>query len=190
MRSISKHLRIHRIPFLEQTLWIFLAFNFNLFEIFFETFVGIIVPVLNCKAVWHPAKFFSWIYSSEGSILLFLCRVQCFSHFVYSKITINCLTQARISSKFYTNKVVLIFYIGLFHPVKMRSCFFQAISRVGRLTCVSYGHVSVSQELHRDNEISIKPVSPVKRASFFPYEQPLNKNKLGTSKKNNDVSEI
>ena len=140
--------------------------------------------------VWHPAKIFSWIYSSEGSILLFLCRVQCFSHFVYSKITINCLTQTRISSKFYTNKVVLIFYIGLFHPAKMRSCFFQAISRVGRLTCVSYGHISVSQELHRDNEISAKPVSPVKRASFFPYEQPLNKNKLGTSKKNNDVSEI
>ena len=111
-------------------------------------------------------SFFSWIYSSEGSILLFLCRVQCSSHFVYSKITINCLTQARISSKFYTNKVVLIFYIGLFHPAKTRSCFFQAMSPVGRLTCVSYGHISVSQELHRDNEISIKPVSPVKRATF------------------------
>lgn len=133
---------------------------------------------------------FSCIVSSEESIPLFLCRVQCFSHFVYSRITIDCLKHARISSKFHPNKVDLLVHAGLFHPTKVRSCFFQIATWVGRLTYISYEHVSVSQELHRDNKISAKPVNPVKRISLTPYEQPLINNKLGTSKKNNDLSGI
>ena len=84
---------------------------------------------------------------------------------------------ARISSKFHPNKVDLLVHIGLFHPTKVRSCFFQTTTWAGRLTYFSYEHVSVSQELHRDNEISAKPVSPVKRVSLTPYEQPLINNK-------------
>ena len=133
-------------------------------------------------------SYLSWIHSSEESIVLLPCNVQCFSHFVYSKITIDCLAHAR--SKFNTKKVDLVVYIGLFHAAKVRSCFFQAISRVGMLICFSYEHISVSQEFHRDNEILAKPVSLVKRASVTADEQTLNNDKLGTSKKNNGIRQI